>query len=717
MMIVLSIVIILIALLALGYYYRKEIEKYLITSGLKQKIIKHKKGLAVFIAASSATAGFMGVPTFTLDIEDMLLESAEDYAKLGYDPSKVEDLILYEEQVLCEGHLPLGFTFKELSKDIDISSTSEKSNFISATQIDSTGFDGIDLTYKMLVREDFTYEEEVVEKESYTYKDENGTEFTGERNNVTGYNTIADYRYVWKEISSLSDIKLRDGESYIIDIVGNFPASTEEKSVDIIPTISFDGYSKTYTKYAWWNSAWLYRLLITVDHDKVNATLTNFPLPINITNTILGSYAQSDGDDIAFTNKDGNSKLNHEIEYYNTSNGKLIAWVCIPTLSSSTDTEIYMYFGNNVASNQENVEDVWDSDYAAVWHFSNTTGNFSDSTSNDNDITSFTGTVNKNVDGVLGSGVSTDGGASYMLFDSISFWNCTMFGWVKTTDSEGTILTNYNGGGSAEHYHFRVGSAMLNFGVDDGGSYEYAYGTTNVTDNQWHSLTGTCDNDLEMEAWTDGELEDTEPCNHGEEINPSRAQTSIGYDIYGSSTGLNGAIDELRISTSVRSDAWINAVHDSITDSEFVTFSDAQIDIKTNISQIECRGGTDVISYVNTSDYPTGFNIIYNSTDINYIRINVSDIDSTITSDMISLAFNSTNYSENPSIFYPSGDSGGYTIILDKNSWTEANGCTGDSPFPITTNTTISFATKIEIPIGASTGWHNNTAMTYDYGS
>ena len=39
------------------------------------------------------------------------------------------------------------------------------------------------------------------------------------------------------------------------------------------------------------------------------------------------------------------------------------------SLSNSADTVVYAYYGNAVATNQQNPTGVWDSNYKGVWHF------------------------------------------------------------------------------------------------------------------------------------------------------------------------------------------------------------------------------------------------------------------------------------------------------------------------------------------------------------
>ncbi len=164
---------------------------------------------------------------------------------------------------------------------------------------------------------------------------------------------------------------------------------------------------------AWHNTAWVHRKIITIDHTQVDADLTNFPVLINLTSdSDLAAKAQDNGDDILFTDSDG-TKLNHEIELFDGSNGQLIAWINVPVLSSTTDTILAMYYGNPSATNQENVAGVWDSDYVSVLHLSETSGTHYDSTVNGNTGTPQNGLIQDAI-GKIG-GADDFGGANEFI--------------------------------------------------------------------------------------------------------------------------------------------------------------------------------------------------------------------------------------------------------------------------------------------------------------
>jgi hypothetical protein len=176
--------------------------------------------------------------------------------------------------------------------------------------------------------------------------------------------------------------------------------------VSVIFIVAFLGLNiGTAEASSWYNASWSYRTKITIDHTKVASStgtvLSNFPILISTTTSALkytdftgGHVASSTGRDILFTSSDGTTALNYEIEKYASSTGELIAWVKIPSLATSTNTDIYMYYGNAnasapVASVATGVWDDGGSNYfSGVWHLPNgTTLSANDSTGNGNNGT------------------------------------------------------------------------------------------------------------------------------------------------------------------------------------------------------------------------------------------------------------------------------------------------------------------------------------------
>ena len=107
---------------------------------------------------------------------------------------------------------------------------------------------------------------------------------------------------------------------------------------------------------------WLRRRPITVSSDLADADITDFTLLIELVDADLGAGAQADGADLVFTAGDGVTRLDHYIERWDSPTGTLTAWVRLPLLSSSIDTELYLYTGNPSAQDQSDPIGVWGPD-------------------------------------------------------------------------------------------------------------------------------------------------------------------------------------------------------------------------------------------------------------------------------------------------------------------------------------------------------------------
>ncbi len=118
----------------------------------------------------------------------------------------------------------------------------------------------------------------------------------------------------------------------------------------------------------WYDADWLYRKKITINANQVYASETDFPILATTTDSSLASFARSDAYDILFTDSSGTSTLAFEREYYDSITGKLIVWIKAD-ISSTTDTVLYMYYGNSAwTSDLSTTTGVWTDNFQGVWH-------------------------------------------------------------------------------------------------------------------------------------------------------------------------------------------------------------------------------------------------------------------------------------------------------------------------------------------------------------
>jgi len=279
----------------------------------------------------------------------------------------------------------------------------------------------------------------------------------------------------------------------------------------------------------WWNTDWSYRKNITINHTKVDNTLTNFPVVINLnSDSDLADdlKCQNDGDDIVFTDSSGN-KLNHEIEFYNSSNGHLVAWVNVTSLSSSVDTILYMYYGNPVCSSQQNATGVWDSNYKMIHHLKETTGMHYDSTSHGSNGTAYGG-MNQDVEGIIDGADEFDGTNDYIdcgSGSSLQVNNFTVSAWIKLDDLyRQPIITEYF---DVNNYDFELttGSGSTLVGIIRSGGSDENTGTYSITAGVYHHVGLTFDGP-NLRLYVDGV---NVLSNTGMTFSPSNTGTHIKY--------------------------------------------------------------------------------------------------------------------------------------------------------------------------------------------
>jgi len=188
---------------------------------------------------------------------------------------------------------------------------------------------------------------------------------------------------------------------------------------------------------------WSYQRQITLDHGQVEADLTGFPVLISLSQDWLkdtdhgGHVAQPDGGDIRFLAADG-SQLDHEVEEYDGTDGTLVAWVRIPFLSSSSDTEIYMMYGSPTCPDQWNPTGVWDTNYKMVHHLEERSGPHFDSTVNGNDGTPLGGVI-QDASGILDGADDFDGGDDRISCDKDGGWSDERWGQQRAVIKDGKI--------------------------------------------------------------------------------------------------------------------------------------------------------------------------------------------------------------------------------------------------------------------------------------
>jgi len=302
----------------------------------------------------------------------------------------------------------------------------------------------------------------------------------------------------------------------------------------------------------WWNRLWRNRRKITFSGVTTTEAMTNFSVLVSLSTSSNINYAktQNGGEDIRFVNADGTTILNHEIEKWD-ENGTSTVWVKVPNVATSTTDFIWMYYNNPSATSTATSTGVWTNSYRGVWHLSESGScamTFYDSTANALNGTCYGAPLATSTN-------KTDGGRYFDgSDDGVSIPSFTL----GTNFSYEAIIRNPL---TQTDWDVMVTDAAASpvrwLGISDGNQLDWYDGTDNnfgsaLTADTWYYVAVTYDgSNIRM-------------YNNGSQVGSplARSYTSVTDGFAIARKGSNGdnflgEIDEVRISTSSRSAAWL----------------------------------------------------------------------------------------------------------------------------------------------------------------
>lgn len=314
-------------------------------------------------------------------------------------------------------------------------------------------------------------------------------------------------------------------------------------------------------------SGYSYYRAITIDHTKCGSSdSVAFPVLLAgtyswLADTANGGHVQSsNGYDIAFTSDSaGQNVLNWEVESYDATTGAAIFWVQVPTVSSSADTVIYIWYGNSaITTDQSAKPETWDPDYMGVWHQGTpTSASASDSTAHGNNGTIHGATATT---GKIG-GATAYAAASSQYVDVPNTQSLeptaavTLSCWIKPASSQPDGYANPAGcltDGGGDGYGFWLNDTSPQPYAAIGGSNVEL--TSSLATGTWSHLVLTYDGSTQS-IYLNGALNNS----------ASYAVSPLPYsgtDLYLGTNGtrgdfFNGDLDEVRVSSIARSADWI----------------------------------------------------------------------------------------------------------------------------------------------------------------
>lgn len=333
-------------------------------------------------------------------------------------------------------------------------------------------------------------------------------------------------------------------------------------------------------------SGYNYQKTITIQASKVSGTNTNFPVLISLTDNSLKSTAygghvrNTNGYDIVFTLGDCSTILSQQNELYDPTTGQFVTWVKIPSLPSTSNTMLYMFYGKSSVTTDPSTTAVWDANYLAVYHFNN---GVADATSNGKNLTD--NSTSNLTSSKIGDGrrlnnnpfvTSASSSLQYLRLPNNMFSTVTNFsfeGWVWADTTITSWERIFDFGKNTTYNMFlcpSIGNSatgIKRFAITTGGNgaEQQVSSTTSTSIKAWHYFVLTINNSTNTGTlYYDGASNAT---NTSMTLRPSSLATDtsnfFGRSQYVADEGLYGNFDEFRISNTVRNANWITTSYNN----------------------------------------------------------------------------------------------------------------------------------------------------------
>ncbi|HUU01789.1 MAG TPA: DUF2341 domain-containing protein [Myxococcota bacterium] len=324
-------------------------------------------------------------------------------------------------------------------------------------------------------------------------------------------------------------------------------------------------------------AAWLYRRKIVFNNGSQGEDLSAFPVLVRLHSSWFNYNNTKDfGEDIRFVDADLATDLPYEIEKWDES-GSSVIWVRVPHIpGGSTDDYIWMYYGNDSATDDQNRPGVWDTGFLGVYHLAEPDW-VRDSSWRGRDGW-FNGLPSTMQTGGFGDfAVSFDGDDDRA---EVGNWDVVggngdngitleAFAWRDAGSLDGRLISKADGQQDGNHWWMLStidSGSRLRFRLKLGGVTQILLGNNvNYPDEQWVYSVASYDGTtmrLYFNGSPDGEAA------HGGTISTDGGKPIwIGSNPWDHYDTWDGLIGEVRVSNTARSPGWIRAQQRSLTGS------------------------------------------------------------------------------------------------------------------------------------------------------
>lgn len=323
-------------------------------------------------------------------------------------------------------------------------------------------------------------------------------------------------------------------------------------------TALWRGYENSIAGSDWLGSGWGKRVKITVNNNVVDDDVTNFPTYVDLADlpTTFFQNVKSDGGDIRVTQSNGLTEVPFELVAINTGSetGELHFK---STLSSTTNTEYFIYYDNPSASGYAvsatyGARNVWTNGYSLRYQMGNnpagSSPQFRDSTSNGNNAVARSGMTSGDVvTGKIGSAIDLDGNDGGVFQSALAYGGeFTASMWWYSSSTGYAIAGPSGANEKMGPWSSPVGKLFVRAvsSSDTGVNYP--------AHSQWNHVVLTRDSSNKIDVHINGTTTRLF-------ADVAQSGTSDWQNFGGDTTeGFVGKVDELRFSNTRRTNGWIS---------------------------------------------------------------------------------------------------------------------------------------------------------------
>ncbi len=331
-----------------------------------------------------------------------------------------------------------------------------------------------------------------------------------------------------------------------------------------------------------------YKSLTLSEAQSGTADSTDWPLAICLDGNVQAADTQlkdtnnsgvcrPDGFDIRpYSDAALTSPLTYQLVSYDGATGKVEMHVKIPTLSTTTDTVIYLAYGDASLSSDGSSTGTWNSNFLGVYHFKDgTTLNYADATSGGWGAFSANAGTPTAAAGNMDGGIGLTSGNNAVTAGAASVAAMSMSVWVKATARSGyqTLLSHYQNSVHAFQYqqYFSNNGKLAVYLYATGGVSFDASGATTMTDGVWYHVGWSYSTSDGLRGYINGVQEQTAAAN-GNLATGTSPRCTIGFNNV-NGENFAGTLDEARVSNVVRPVSWFLADYNSQkASSTFITW-------------------------------------------------------------------------------------------------------------------------------------------------